>query len=69
MPIHGFHVDYAYLVQGLLDLYEATFNTHWLEFAETLQDIQDNLFWDAKDGAYFATIKDDPTIILRLKDG
>ncbi|CAG5101342.1 Similar to SPATA20: Spermatogenesis-associated protein 20 (Homo sapiens) [Cotesia congregata] len=51
-PIHGFHADYAFVVQGLLDLYEANLNTHWLELAEELQDIQNELFWDDKDGDY-----------------
>ncbi|KAG8042033.1 hypothetical protein G9C98_000024 [Cotesia typhae] len=67
-PIHGFHADYAFVVQGLLDLYEANLNTHWLEFAEELQDIQNKLFWDDKDGGYFNTINNDKNIILRLKD-
>lgn len=67
VPIKGFHTDYAFVVKGLLDLYEATFDYHWLELAETLQDIQDELFWDTTNNGYFATTKDDPTIILRLK--
>ncbi|XP_048504713.1 spermatogenesis-associated protein 20 isoform X2 [Athalia rosae] len=68
VPINGFHVDYAFMVKGLLDLYEATFNKHWLEFAEKLQEIQDNLFWDSVAGGYFATTKEDQTAILQLKD-
>ena len=68
-PIKGFQTDYAFVIRGLLDLYEASFNPHWLEFAEELQDIQDNLFWDYENGGYFCTTRDDPTVILRLKDG
>ncbi|XP_046422311.1 spermatogenesis-associated protein 20 isoform X1 [Neodiprion fabricii] len=68
VPINGFHGDYCFMVQGLLDLYEATLDTHWLEFAEKLQDIQDNLFWDPVAGGYFATTEEDRTAILRLKD-
>ncbi|KAK2585832.1 hypothetical protein KPH14_010427 [Odynerus spinipes] len=68
VPIQGYHADYAFVVKGLLDLYEANFDPHWLELAETLQDIQDELFWDTANGGYFSTTKDDPTIILRLKD-
>ncbi|XP_057324268.1 spermatogenesis-associated protein 20 [Microplitis mediator] len=67
-PIHGFHADYAFVVQGLLDLYEASLNTHWLELAEELQDVQNILFWDDKDGGYFNTTNTDKNIILRLKD-
>ncbi|XP_015190002.1 PREDICTED: spermatogenesis-associated protein 20 isoform X1 [Polistes dominula] len=68
VPIRGYHADYAFVVKGLLDLYEANLDPHWLEFAETLQDIQDELFWDTTNGGYYSTTKDDPTIILRLRD-
>lgn len=68
-PIRGFQVDYAFVIRGLLDLYEVSFDTHWLEFAEELQDIQDNLFWDNVEGGYFSTTLNDRSVILRLKDG
>lgn len=68
VPIHGFHDDYAFLVKGLLDLYEANFDIYWLEFAEILQDIQDDLFWDSQNGGYFSTVEDSE-MILRMKDG
>lgn len=68
VPIHGFHDDYAFVVKGLLDLYQANFDVHWLEFAEQLQDMQDKLFWDSKNGGYFSTVKDSQ-MILRMKDG
>ncbi|KAL0101405.1 hypothetical protein PUN28_018911 [Cardiocondyla obscurior] len=67
VPIPGFHEDYAFLVKGLLDLYEATFNPHWIEFAEELQNIQDQLFWDSQDGGYFAMAEESP-ILTRTKD-
>ena len=44
--------DYAFLVQGLLDLFDATFDVRWLELAVTLQQRHDALFWDASAGAY-----------------
>ncbi|XP_015590686.1 spermatogenesis-associated protein 20 isoform X2 [Cephus cinctus] len=68
VPINGFHVDYAFMVRGLLDLYEASFEAHWLELAEKLQATHDEHFWDEDAGGYFATTKDDPSVILRLKD-
>jgi len=67
VPILGFHEDYAFFVKGLLDLYEATFNPHWVEFAEELQNIQDKLFWDPDDGGYFAMAEESP-ILTRTKD-
>ncbi|XP_058806111.1 spermatogenesis-associated protein 20 isoform X2 [Phymastichus coffea] len=68
VPIKGFQVDYAFVIRGLLDLYEVTFDPHWLEFAEKLQDIQDSLFLDSENGGYFSTTKDDHSVILRLKE-
>jgi uncharacterized protein YyaL (SSP411 family) len=69
VPIKGFQVDYAFVIQGLLDLYKVSFNPQWLEFAEVLQDIQDRLFWDEESGGYFSTTNDDASVILRFKDG
>lgn len=69
MPIPGFLDDYAFVIKGLLDLYEADLDEQWLIFAEELQDIQDKLFWDETDGGYFSTTTTDPAIILRLKEG
>ena len=64
--INGFTDDYAFFVQGLLDLYEASFDTHWLELAITLQKRQNALFWDQQEGGYFTTGKD-PNLFLRSK--
>ncbi|XP_011299976.1 spermatogenesis-associated protein 20 isoform X2 [Fopius arisanus] len=68
VPICGFHSDYAFVVQGLIDLYGATFDPHWLELAEKLQDIQDEFFWDSQVGGYFNTTNEEKDIVLRLKD-
>ncbi|MDP2136946.1 MAG: thioredoxin domain-containing protein, partial [Candidatus Didemnitutus sp.] len=57
--IPGFAEDYAYLIQGLLDLYEAGFDIRWLQWAERLQTKMDDLFWDAQQGAYFNSCADD----------
>ncbi|KAM4623410.1 spermatogenesis-associated protein 20 isoform 2-T2 [Polymixia lowei] len=67
-PISGFLDDYAFVVCGLLDLYEATLETEWLQWAEELQMRQDLLFWDVQDGAYFCTDPSDSTVLLRLKE-
>ncbi len=65
--IHGFVDDYAFFIQGLLDLYEADGDITWFETAIALQEAQDNLFWD-KPGGYFSTDGRDPSIIARNKD-
>ncbi|KAG7491692.1 hypothetical protein MATL_G00006850 [Megalops atlanticus] len=66
-PIAGFLDDYAFVVCGLLDLYEATLNIRWLQWAEELQLIQDQLFWDNQGSAYFCSDPTDPTLLLALK--
>jgi uncharacterized protein YyaL (SSP411 family) len=63
----GFAEDYAFLIQGLLDLYEATFDIRHLDWATELQERQNELFWDATAGGYFASAAGDPGVLLRLK--
>jgi uncharacterized protein YyaL (SSP411 family) len=64
----GFAEDYAYLIQGLIDLYEASFELRWLEWAVRLQEGMDARFADAERGGYFNTAADAPHIVLRLKE-
>ena len=64
----GFAEDYAYFVQGLLDLYEASFDARWLVWAVKLQAKMDELFWDAERGGYFNSAAGDPHLVLRLKE-
>jgi uncharacterized protein YyaL (SSP411 family) len=66
--IEGFADDYAFVIQGLLDLYEASFDVEWLKFAVQLQEAQDRLFFDEKNGAYFSTTGKDESVFLRMKD-
>lgn len=64
----GYVDDYAFLIQGLLDLYEASFNVGHLQWALVLQKKQNELFWDGEHGGYFSTTGDDPSILLRMKE-
>src|SRR5204862_5942628 len=66
--IEGFADDYAFIIQGLLDLYEVSFDVEWLEFAVELQETQDRLFFDEKNGGYFSTSGKDESVFLRMKD-
>jgi uncharacterized protein len=66
--IEGFADDYAFVIQGLLDLYEASFDVEWLKFALELQETQDRLFFDEKGGGYFSTSGKDKSVVLRMKD-
>jgi uncharacterized protein YyaL (SSP411 family) len=64
----GFAEDYAFLIQGLLDLYEAGFEVRWLQWAELLQAAMDAQFADPVRGGYFNSRADDPHVIVRLKE-
>ncbi|HJR58224.1 MAG TPA: thioredoxin domain-containing protein [Vicinamibacterales bacterium] len=66
--IEGYAEDYAYLIWGLLELFQATGHAGWLEWTLALQRRQNELFWDAADGAWFSTTGTDPTVLLRLKE-
>ncbi|XP_075973683.1 spermatogenesis-associated protein 20 isoform X2 [Anticarsia gemmatalis] len=67
-PIQGFLDDYAFLIKGLLDLYEASLDYHWLQWARDLQLKQNELFWDSENGGYFTCSADDSSVVLRLKE-
>ncbi|MEP6821259.1 MAG: thioredoxin domain-containing protein [Chthoniobacterales bacterium] len=66
--VEGFATDYAFLIQGLLDLYETSFDTSRLEWALQLQARQDELFRDGKAGGYFTTSGTDANVLLRMKE-
>ena len=58
----------SFSIQGLLDLYEASFEVKWLSWAVRLQARQDQLFWDAKGGAYFSTRAEATDVLVRIKE-
>ena len=66
--IEAFADDYAFVIQGLLDLYEASFDIEWLKFASELQETQDRLFFDEKNGGYFTNSGRDESVFVRMKD-
>jgi uncharacterized protein YyaL (SSP411 family) len=66
--VEGFADDYAFVIQGLLDLYEASFDIEWLKLAIDLQQTQDRLFFDDKNGGYFSSSGQDASVFVRMKD-
>jgi len=66
--VKGFVDDYAFLIQGLLDLYEASFDVQWLRWAMQLQEKQDALFLDVEQGGYFSMRGEDKSIVARMKE-
>ena len=66
--LNAYLEDYALLAEGLLALYQATFDLHWLQEAQKLADTMLEHFWDADKGAFFSTSDDHETLIARPKD-
>jgi uncharacterized protein YyaL (SSP411 family) len=66
--IDGYAEDYAYLIFGLIELFQADGDPAWLEWAVTLQQRQDELFWDDQDAGWFSTTGRDPSVLLRMKE-
>jgi uncharacterized protein len=63
----GYLDDYAFLEQGLLDLYEATFDPRWLRRAIALQGVLDRHFRDTEHGGYFLTSDEGEAMLTRDK--
>ncbi len=68
VSIDGYAEDYAYLVWGLLELFQTSGDPAWLDWAIELQARQDALFWDGEGGGWFATTGEDPSVLLRVKE-
>jgi uncharacterized protein YyaL (SSP411 family) len=59
--------DYTFMIWGLLDTYEATFEVRYLEKAIELQGMMDEFFWDEQEGGYFTIADDAEQLIVRAK--
>ena len=59
--------DYSFMVWGLLNLYEATFDTEYLARAIEFTDIMNNDFSD-ENGGFFIGSKDAEKLMVRAKD-
>ena len=66
--VDGFAEDYAGLIYGLIELFQADGDPAWLEWAVELQRRQDELFWDDVDAGWFSTTGTDPSVLLRIKE-
>ena len=60
--------DYAFFVDGLLALYQATGEAQWLTAADELTAKQIELFWDEARGGFFFTSDDHESLIARGVD-
>ncbi|WP_294346619.1 thioredoxin domain-containing protein [Prosthecochloris sp.] len=66
--IDGKADDYAFFIQGLIDLYEVSSENIYLKQTVTLMEKQIELFFDDVSGGFFNAASDDPTIPIRMKE-
>lgn len=59
--------DYALLTAALLDLYEASFDVHWLKWAAELNNSMILYFYDEGDGAFYDTPEGIKNLIVRMR--
>ena len=60
--------DYAFLIHGLIDLYEATFEVRYLKEAKRLTEDMTGLFWDEMEGGFYFTGSDAEKLLVREKE-
>jgi uncharacterized protein YyaL (SSP411 family) len=65
--VKGYSEDYAFFIQALIDLYEATFEMKYLKEANDLNERMIHQFWDDKNGGFFFTGKENEPLIARSK--
>ena len=65
---NGYLEDYAYLADGLLALYQTTFDERWFHWAQALADRMLDHFQDTEHGGFYDTSDDHESLIHRPKD-
>ena len=66
--LDGYAEDYAAVAFGLLELFQAGGDPQWLHWADQLQAILDDRFYDPVDGGWFSTTGADPSVLFRAKE-
>jgi uncharacterized protein YyaL (SSP411 family) len=68
LAVNGHADDYAFMIHGLLGLYQTTFDLAFAEHAQLLQKKMLENFWDAEDGGFFSTHKESTELPVRPKE-
>jgi uncharacterized protein YyaL (SSP411 family) len=66
--VEGQLEDYAFMIFGLLELYESTLDAVYLEQALKYNEILNGSFRDESGGGYFMTAEDGESLIVRPKE-
>lgn len=64
----GYADDYAFLIWGIIELYEASFDARWFDEAVRLQRQMVELFWDKEDGGFFYSGIDGESLLVRERE-
>jgi uncharacterized protein YyaL (SSP411 family) len=67
-PIPGYLEDYAFVIHGLLDLYQATFDEKWLRWARELIHNTIDHFYDEREDLFYYTSGMSGSLIARKKE-
>lgn len=66
--VPGLLDDHAFLIWGLLELYEASFEVQYLEAAVDMARMMVEHFWDKEQGGFLTTPDDGETVLVRRKE-
>ena len=66
--LNAYLEDYSNLADGLIELYQASGNLHYLAEARRLAELMITEFWDEETGGFFFTSGDHEELIVRNKD-
>lgn len=64
----GFLDDYAFMIWGLIELYETTFDISYLQWATRLNAYLIEHFWDEEEGGFYLYSQGSETLITRPKE-
>ena len=66
--INAYVDDYSFMIWGLIEMYQTTFNTKYLKLALDLNDILLSKFWDENIGGFYFTSEEGEKLIIRQKE-
>jgi hypothetical protein len=66
--LSGYLEDYAFVTEGLISLYEATFDPRWLDEAIGLASLVVDLFTDEQGGGFYSTSREHEPLIHRPRE-
>ena len=65
--LKAYLTDYAFLIEGVLGLYEWSGDLRWLDEAERLTETAIEFYWDQEGGGFFFTASDHEELLVRSK--